>query len=172
MGRTGKMFAFEHFEVVPDVLTLGKALGGGMPIGALVSSKKLLNEFTYNPMLGHITTFGGHPVICAAAHACIEVFEKEIDFLEVNRLGQLLEELIKTDPEIKEVRRIGQMFAFDMESFERVERVVSRCLELGLISFWFLSHPYSFRLSPPLTISEKEIRKAAAIILQAINETR
>ena len=172
MGRTGKMFAFEHFEVIPDILTLGKALGGGMPIGAIVSSKENLFEFTYNPMLGHITTFGGHPVICAAANACLEVFKEEINFSEVNRLGELLEKLIKSDPEIIEVRRIGQMFAFDMESFERVEKVVKRCLELGLISFWFLSHPYSFRLSPPLTITEAEIRKAASIILQAISETR
>lgn len=172
MGRTGKMFAFQNFDVIPDVLTLGKALGGGMPIGALVSSKENLYEFTYNPMLGHITTFGGHPVICASALACLEVLDQEISFDEVNRLGLLLENLIKIDPEIKEVRRIGQMFAFDMESFERVERVVIRCLELGLISFWFLSHPYSFRLSPPLTITEEEIRKAASIILQAIEETR
>ena len=172
MGRTGKMFAFEHFNVTPDILTLGKALGGGMPIGALVSSYENLYEFTYNPMLGHITTFGGHPVICAAANACLEVFEKEIDFESVERNGKLLEDIVKVDSEIKEIRRIGQMFAFDMESFERVEKVVKRCLELGLISFWFLSHPYSFRLSPPLTISEEEIRKAGAIILQAISETR
>lgn len=172
MGRTGKLFAFEHFKIVPDVLTLGKALGGGMPIGAVVSSYENLHEFTYNPMLGHITTFGGHPVICAAANACLEVFEKEIDFDLVERNGRLLEEIVKKDPEIKEVRRIGQMFAFDMESFERVEKVVKRCLELGLISFWFLSHPYSFRLSPPLTISEEEIRKAGEIILKAIAETR
>lgn len=172
MGRTGKLFAFEHFDVVPDVLTLGKALGGGMPIGALVSSKQNLYEFTYNPMLGHITTFGGHPVVCAAASACLDVFDTEINLQEVERLGKLLADLIQSDLEIKEVRRIGQLFAFDMESFERVERVVKRCLELGLISFWFLSHPYSFRLSPPLTISENEIKKAAAIILQAIEETR
>ncbi len=172
MGRTGKLFAFEHFNVIPDILTLGKALGGGMPIGALVSSYENLHEFTYNPMLGHITTFGGHPVICAAANACLEVFEKEIDYDIVERNGKLLEDIVKVDFEIKEIRRIGQMFAFDMESFERVEKVVKRCLELGLISFWFLSHPYSFRLSPPLTITEEEIRKAGAIILQAISETK
>ena len=172
MGRTGKLFAFEHFNVIPDILTLGKALGGGMPIGALVSSYENLYEFTYNPMLGHITTFGGHPVICAAANACLNVFEKEIDFETVERNGKLLQDIVKVDTEIKEIRRIGQMFAFDMESFERVEKVVNRCLELGLISFWFLSHPYSFRLSPPLTISEEEIRKAGAIILQSISEKK
>jgi acetylornithine/succinyldiaminopimelate/putrescine aminotransferase len=172
IGRTGKLFAFEHFGVVPDILTLGKALGGGMPIGALVSSKENLHEFTYNPMLGHITTFGGHPVICAAANACLEVIQEEIDFNEVERLGKLLEELISAEEEIKEIRRIGMMFAFDMESFERVEKVVKRCLEKGLISFWFLSHPYSFRLSPPLNITEQEIRDAASIILESIQETR
>lgn len=172
IGRTGKMFAFEHFNIVPDVLTLGKALGGGMAIGALVSSYENLYEFTYNPMLGHITTFGGHPVVCASGLACLEVMETEIRFDEVERLGKLLEDLIRKNDEIKEIRRIGMMFAFDMESFERVERVVKRCLEKGLISFWFLSHPYSFRLSPPLTITEEEIIKAANIIIESINETR
>jgi acetylornithine/succinyldiaminopimelate/putrescine aminotransferase len=171
MGRTGSLFAFEKFNVVPDILTLGKALGGGMPIGAVVSSHKNLWEFTYNPMLGHITTFGGHPVICAAGNAFLEILTTEVDFLEVERLGALLESLISSNKEIKEVRRIGMMFAFDMESFERVEKVVKRCLEKGLISFWFLSHPYSFRLSPPLTITEKEICLAAKIILESIEET-
>lgn len=172
MGRTGKLFAFEHFDVVPDVLTLGKALGGGMPIGALVASQELLHQFSFNPMLGHITTFGGHPVICAAADACLKVIQEEINFVEVERLGNLLESLLKNEPEIREIRRIGMMFAFDMESFERVEKVVKKCLEKGLISFWFLSHPYSFRLSPPLNISEEEIREAARIIREAIGETR
>lgn len=172
MGRSGRMFAFEHFNVIPDVLTLGKAIGGGMPIGVLVSSYENLYEFTYNPMLGHITTFGGHPVICAAANACLEVLSSEIDFTEVERLGKLLESIVSKNDEIKEVRRIGMMFAFDMESFERVERVVKSCLEKGLVSFWFLSHPYSFRLSPPLNISEEEIIKAGNIILQAISETK
>ncbi|MGV3630887.1 MAG: aspartate aminotransferase family protein [Bacteroidota bacterium] len=172
IGRSGKLFAFEHFNVVPDILTLGKALGGGMSIGALVSSREKLHEFTYNPMLGHITTFGGHPVNCAAALACLEVMETEINYNEVERLGKLLEEIVGQSPEIKEIRRIGMLFAFDMESFERVEKVVKRCLEKGLISFWFLSHPYSFRLSPPLNITEDEIRKAGYVILDAIRETQ
>jgi len=172
IGRTGKLFAFEHFNVTPDIITLGKALGGGMPIGAVVSSNEKLYEFSYNPMLGHITTFGGHPVVCAAANACLEVMESEIDFNEVERLGALFESLIQANDEIIETRRIGMMFAFDMESFERVEKVVKKCLEKGLISFWFLSHPHSFRLSPPLTISEKEIRMAAKIILESIEETK
>lgn len=172
MGRTGKLFAFEHIGVVPDVLTLGKALGGGLPIGAVVSSQANLWEFTYNPMLGHITTFGGNPVISAAALANLEILEAQVNFNEVERLGQLLQEIICQSSEIKASRRIGMMFAFDMESFERVELVVKKCLEEGVISFWFLSHPYSFRLSPPLTITESEIRQAGDIILNAINSTR
>ncbi|MFZ9028363.1 MAG: aspartate aminotransferase family protein [Crocinitomicaceae bacterium] len=172
MGRTGKLFAFEHFDVSPDILTLGKALGGGMPIGALVSSEAFMKEFTYEPMLGHITTFGGHPVVCAAAAACLDVLDSEIDYNEVERLARLLADKVSTHPEIKEVRRIGSMFAFDMESQERVAKVVEKCLDYGLISFWFLSHPYSFRLSPPLNITEEEIIKASDIILQAIEETQ
>lgn len=172
MGRAGKIFAFERNGIVPDVLTLGKALGGGLPIGALVSSHENLKEFTYNPMLGHITTFGGNPVICASANAFLNILTEEIDFDEVEKKAGLLEKILSTENEIKEIRRVGMMYAFDMESFERVEKVVKRSLELGLISFWFLSHPYSFRLSPPLTISEDEIIQAGQIILQAIRETK
>jgi acetylornithine/N-succinyldiaminopimelate aminotransferase len=171
MGRTGKNFAFEHFDIIPDLLTLGKALGGGLPIGALVSSYENLQAFTTNPMLGHITTFGGNALVCAASAAALDILKNEIDLTEVERLGKLLEDLIAENSEIKEIRRKGMLFAFDMESFERVEKVVKRCLEKGLISFWFLSHPYSFRLSPPLTITEVEIRKAAKIILSSIEET-
>jgi acetylornithine/N-succinyldiaminopimelate aminotransferase len=172
MGRTGKMFAFEHFDIVPDILTLGKALGGGMPIGALVSSQKKLMEFTHTPMLGHITTFGGHPVISAAAAAAVHVLKTEINWNELEEKAQRFEERFNHHPELVEIRRVGMMFAFDMLSAERVERVVSRCMEKGLITFWFLSHPYSFRLSPPLTITEDELNLAANLILQAMEETR
>jgi acetylornithine/succinyldiaminopimelate/putrescine aminotransferase len=172
MGRTGKLFAFEHFDIVPDILTLGKALGGGMPIGALVSSQKKLMEFTHAPMLGHITTFGGHPVICAAAAAAVHVLKSEIDWKELEEKAQRFEAKFNHHPELMEIRRVGMMFAFDMVSAERVERVVSRCMEKGLLTFWFLSHPYSFRLSPPLTITEDEFNLAADLILQAIEETR
>jgi acetylornithine/succinyldiaminopimelate/putrescine aminotransferase len=171
MGRTGKVFAFEHFNIVPDVLTLGKALGGGLPIGALIANENDLKQFTFNPMLGHITTFGGHPLICASAGAFLEILSSEINFNEVERLGMLLQEKINSSSEIIASRRIGLMFAFDMSSSERVEKVVKKCMEKGLISFWFLSHPFSFRLSPPLNITEDEIHKAANIILEAIAET-
>jgi acetylornithine/succinyldiaminopimelate/putrescine aminotransferase len=172
IGRTGKMFAFEHFDVVPDILTLGKALGGGMPIGAFISSRAIMQCLTIHPMLGHITTFGGHPVICAAAAACLEVLKNEKWIAEADHKGKVLENILQSNDEVIEIRRIGLMFAIDMESFERVKLVVDRCLELGLISFWFLSHPYSFRLSPPLSISLKEIETAGHLILQAIEETK
>jgi acetylornithine/succinyldiaminopimelate/putrescine aminotransferase len=171
MGRTGKMFAFEHYNIVPDVLTLGKALGGGMSIGALVSSTELLKLFTFNPMLGHITTFGGHPMPCAAAAATVKVLS-EMDLEQVERLGAILESRLIENPEVLEIRRKGLFLAIDMESAERVAKVVERCLELGVITFWFLSHPYSFRLAPPLIISEKEMNQAIDLILQAINETK
>jgi acetylornithine/succinyldiaminopimelate/putrescine aminotransferase len=170
MGRTGRLFAFEHFKIIPDILTLGKALGGGMPVGALISSKEIMRVFTNNPMLGHITTFGGHPVIAAAAAAAVEVISKEINYDEIERLGKKLEDGIGKLPGIVATRRIGFMFAFDMESAEKVEKVVKTCLSNGVITFWFLSHPYSFRLSPPLTISEAEIDDAIKIMKEAILE--
>jgi acetylornithine/N-succinyldiaminopimelate aminotransferase len=168
MGRTGKLFAFEHFNVIPDILTLGKALGGGMPIGALVSSNDNLSLFTHNPMLGHITTFGGHPVVCAAAAATIDVLKKEINWTEVEKIGTYIEKELASLPQIKEVRRKGLMFALDMESAEIVNKVVDACLEKGIITFWFLSHPYSFRLSPPLTISIDETVESVKIIKEII----
>jgi acetylornithine/N-succinyldiaminopimelate aminotransferase len=171
IGRTGSMFAFEQFDIIPDILTVGKALGGGMPIGAFISSKKIMSKLTYEPMLGHITTFGGHPVICAAAAACLEVLNEENWIAEADIKGQILENMLISHPEIKEIRRAGLMFAIDMESTERVAKVVNKCLEYGLISFWFLSHPDSFRLSPPLSITEDEIKKAGEIILKAIKAT-
>ena len=143
-----------------------------MPIGALVSSQENLHQFTFEPMLGHITTFGGHPVICAAANAFLEVMEEEINFNNVEKLGALIESELSSEIEIIEIRRIGMMLALDMISFERVEKVVSKCLEKGLIAFWFLSHPDSFRLSPPLNISETQVLDACRIIKEAIEETK
>lgn len=172
MGRTGKMFAFEHSGVIPDVLTLGKALGGGLPIGAFISKYEYMNQLSHSPMLGHITTFGGNPVINAAAWGTLEVFESEIDFNEVERLGALLKEYLSEIHEIHEIRREGMMFACDMESDERVAKVVERLLEYGVISFWFLSHPYSFRLSPPLNITEEQIHEVGKLIQKAVFETK
>ncbi|MGB1104304.1 MAG: aspartate aminotransferase family protein [Crocinitomicaceae bacterium] len=171
MGRTGKNFAFEHFNVSPDILTLGKALGGGMPIGAFISEHKNMQLITHNPMLGHITTFGGNPVIAAAANATVEVLKEENWVAEADNKGKALEDMLLKSNEISEIRRAGLMFAIEMSDFDRVKKVVDRCLEKGLIGFWFLSCPNSFRLSPPLTISMGEILEAGKIIIEAIDET-
>lgn len=172
MGRAGKLFAFEKSGIVPDVLILGKALGGGLPIGAFVTDQKYMRELSYNPMLGHITTFGGNPVITAAAKATLDVFTEEVDWNEVEAKGTLLESYLKEIDEIFEIRREGLMFACDMASFERVDKVVKELLEMGVISFWFLSHPYSFRLSPPVTITEEEIRYLGSKIQEAVLKTK
>lgn len=170
MGRTGKLFAFEHFGIVPDVLTLGKALGGGMPIGALVAAQEHLNLFTHEPMLGHITTFGGHPMVCAAAAATIDVLTTEIRWEKLEAQAASFSEQIASHPKVLAHRRVGAMFAFDLQDATEVEKVVQYCLDKGLITFWFLSHPYSFRLSPPLNLSKAEWDQAQVIILTALDQ--
>ena len=172
LGRAGANFAFEQFNVIPDVLTLGKSLGGGLPIGALVTSTEHMAAFKVNPMLGHITTFGGHPVVCASAAAFLKVLTTEIDYSILPKIAAIFHDVLIAHPEVKEIRNIGLMFAIDMESAERVERVVKRCLEKHMLTFWFLSHPYSFRLAPPLTITEEQARHFAQEIYQAIEETK
>jgi acetylornithine/succinyldiaminopimelate/putrescine aminotransferase len=172
MGRTGKLFAFEHYNVVPDILTLGKALGGGLPVGALISSKENLKYFTHNPMLGHITTFGGNPLISAAAHATLEVLISEIMMEEVEEKGAFLESELQKEQEVIAIRRKGLMLAIDLKDAETVEKIVKHCIENGLLSFWFLSHPYSFRLSPPLNISKEELQQAIQIIHNAFLSLR
>lgn len=171
MGRTGKLFAFEHFGIAPDILTLAKALGGGMPIGALISSEENLKAFAHNPALGHITTFGGNPVCCAAALATLEVIDKENLLAGVEQKGELLESLLR-HPDVREIRRMGLMLAVDFESAVRVNRIVEYAKGKGVICYWFLSHPHSIRLAPPLTISEDDIRLGAGVIREAIDETR
>ncbi|MFM1894557.1 MAG: aspartate aminotransferase family protein [Crocinitomicaceae bacterium] len=171
LGRTGSYFAFEHFSVLPDILCLGKALGGGMPIGALVTSKDNMALFKENPMLGHITTFGGHPVACASAAAFLRVLTSEIDLKMLPKIADIFLDTIGKHKDIKEIRNKGLMFAFDMESAARVEKVVNRCLEKKILTFWFLSHPYSFRLAPPLNITLEQATHFANEILKAIEDT-
>ena len=168
-GRTGALFAFEQFNIVPDILTIAKGMGGGMPIGAFVSSKEIMDVLTHNPMLGHITTFGGHPVCCAAAHACLEILVDDGVINDVEAKGALLESLIQ-HKNIKEIRRAGLMFAIEMETEGTVFEVVKKCQEKGLLSFWFLSCPESFRIAPPLIINKEEIQQAAKIIVDSIDE--
>jgi acetylornithine/succinyldiaminopimelate/putrescine aminotransferase len=170
MGRTGKLFAFEHFGIVPDILTVAKAFGGGLPIGAFVSDKKLMEAFTHDPMLGHITTFGGNPVCCASALATLNVLLEDGLIEKVEKKGMLFEQHLR-HPSIREVRRIGLMIAIDFDSAERVSAIVNSAKEKGVICYWFLSHPYSFRIAPPLTITEQEIKESCEIILSAIKNT-
>ncbi len=168
VGRTGKWFAFEHFGVMPDILTSAKALGGGLPLGSFISSYEIMSSLTHSPMLGHITTFGGNPVSCAAALATLKVLEDEELIGHVEQKGKLFEELL-AHHKIKEIRRKGLMFAFEFDTEQEVYQVVKQCMDNGVICFWFLSCPNSFRIAPPLTISTDEIRKACHVILQAIN---
>jgi acetylornithine/succinyldiaminopimelate/putrescine aminotransferase len=168
-GRTGKWFAFEHFDIEPDILTLAKALGGGMPIGAFIANKEIMDVLKDKPELGHITTFGGHPVNCAAALANIEVLQSEKIIDSVEKKGKLLESLLRHNA-IRETRRIGLMMAVEFEDARTVERIVNRCLKEGIITFWFLSTANSFRLAPPLIISRKQIIETSGKILSVIEE--
>ena len=167
MGRTGTLFAFEQFDIVPDILTIGKAFGGGLPIGAFISSYRHMQELSHDPMLGHITTFGGNPVCCASALSTLDVLTEGNLLHDVERKGKLIQSLL-IHPHIREIRRAGLMFAIDFDSEERVQRIVNTALNNGVIGFWFLSHPYSFRIAPPLTITDSEIRESCDVILKAI----
>ncbi len=171
VGRTGKMWAFEHFDVVPDIMTAGKALGGGMPIGCMASSKENMLLLSHQPILGHITTFGGHPVVCAAGAAALKYIREENLLAASKDKAALFMKLLK-HPKIKAIRQIGLMFAIELESEEVVKQVVLEGLKKGLLLFWFLSTPYAFRLAPPLTISEDEIKTALKILLELIDQTK
>lgn len=170
MGRTGKLFAFEHFGIVPDILTVAKGFGGGLPIGAFISDQKIMKTLTHDPMLGHITTFGGNPVCCASALATLNVLAEEGLIAEVEQKGKLFEKYLQ-HPDIRELRRIGLLFAVDFESAERVSSIVNYCKAKGVICYWFLSHPYSFRIAPPLTISPEQIKESCEVIIEAINNS-
>ena len=168
-GRTGKLFSYEHFDIVPDIITIGKAFGGGMPIGGLVTSQKIMSLFTTNPPLGHITTFGGHPMCCAGALASLEVLENENVISKVEQKGVLFESLLEHKM-IKEIRRKGLFFAIELENTDIVQKVVEGCKEKGLLSFWFLSCPESFRIAPPLIISEEDIKTSCTIIKEVMDQ--
>jgi len=167
-GRTGKLFAFEHFDIVPDILLLAKALGGGMPVGAFIASDVIMSALKENPMLGHITTFGGHPVCCTAGLAALEVLLNENLYQQVPAKEALIRELL-VHPAIKEIRGKGLMLALELESFELNKNIIDRCINNGIITDWFLHCSNAMRLAPPLIITADEIKKACEIILEAIN---
>lgn len=167
MGRTGKLFAFEHYGIVPDILLLAKAFGGGMPLGAFISSKEIMQTLTDNPVLGHITTFGGHPISCAAGLAAFEVLLKEKLVEQVEKKGKLFEELLH-HPKIKAKRRAGLLMALEFENFEQNKKIIDRCIENGVLTDWFLFASHCMRIAPPLTIAETEFKQACEVILHAI----
>lgn len=167
-GRTGKLFAFEHFDIVPDILLLAKGIGGGMPIGAFISSKEIMNVLTENPILGHITTFGGHPVSCAAGLATLNTIIDEDLMNNIDGKEALFRSLL-IHPTIKEVRGKGLMLAIQLSNFEQVEAVSKTATENGIIIDWFLHCDTSIRIAPPLIISEGEIEHACQQILSAID---
>jgi acetylornithine/succinyldiaminopimelate/putrescine aminotransferase len=170
-GRTGTLFAFEQYGVVPDILLLAKAMGGGMPIGAFVASRELTWSFTNNPFLGHITTFGGHPVTCAAGVATLETMLETQIFKTVKAKEALFRSLL-VHPLIKTIRSAGLLMAVEVEDFTMVKAIIDKCIQKGLITDWFLFNDRCLRIAPPLIISEEEIKKACEIILESMNEVQ
>ncbi len=169
MGRTGAMFASAKYDVTPDVMCLAKAFGGGMPLGGVVSKKQILDSFTHNPVLGHITTFGGHPVCCAAGLAALNylIDNKVVESVEAK--GAMFEERLKSHPRILEIRRSGLLLALELGKPEYLYRLMEIFKEEGIMSDWFLYCDTAFRISPPLTISEAEIAECCDIILRSLD---
>ncbi|RZK55284.1 MAG: aspartate aminotransferase family protein [Pedobacter sp.] len=167
-GRSGKMFAFEHYNIIPDVLLLAKGIGGGMPIGAFISSETIMSVLSHSPILGHMTTFGGHPVCCAASLATLNTLLDEKIVADVDSKGELFKKLL-VHPAIKEIRGKGLMLAVEFADFETNKAIIDACIEDGLISDWFLHCSNSMRIAPPLIITEEEIKTSCEIILKNID---
>ncbi|WP_421762928.1 aspartate aminotransferase family protein [Ekhidna sp.] len=168
-GRTGKFWAFEYYDIQPDILVSAKGMGGGMPIGCFISKMEIMQVFTKNPVLGHISTFGGHPVSSAASLATLQVIENEQLLRDIDRKEQLFHKLLK-HPKIKAIRSKGLMMAIEFESYDVLKPLIDRAIELGVVTDWFLFNDQSMRIAPPLIITMDEIKKACKIILQAIDD--
>ncbi|MBK6609590.1 MAG: aspartate aminotransferase family protein [Sphingobacteriales bacterium] len=168
LGRTGTLFAFEQFSVIPDILLLAKALGAGMPIGAFITSQQIMEVLKTNPVLGHITTFGGHPVCCAAGLAGLQVLLSTNYINEVEQKSALFGQLLK-HPKIINLRRAGLLMAIEFESEQFNQQVITHCLQRGLLTDWFLFAPNCLRLAPPLTITTEQIRAICQLIIESIN---
>lgn len=166
-GRNGSLFAFEQFEIVPDILLLGKALGGGMPLGAFIADKKVMDAFTANPVLGHINTFGGHPVCCAAGEAAMRFLLDKNLIANVPKKEALFFKYLKKIRAIKSIRSKGLMIALEFDDFETSKKIIDRLIELGVFTDWFLFAPQCLRIAPPLTITQREIRQACGLIAKA-----
>ncbi len=168
-GRTGHLFCFQKYGVTPDILLLAKGIGGGMPIGAFISSRQNMAAFTDNPILGHITTFGGHPVSCAAGLATLKTLLSENLIESVESKGQLFEHLLQ-HPKILSIRRAGLMMAVEFKDFETNKYIIDKCIEDGIITDWFLHCDNALRIAPPLIITEEEIKLACETILKNIEK--
>ncbi|GAB2539249.1 aspartate aminotransferase family protein [Rufibacter soli] len=168
-GRTGTFWAFEQFGIVPDILTCAKGMGGGMPIGAFISRQEIMHSLKNDPMLGHITTFGGHPVSCAASLATLQVIQEEGLLDQVPAKAALFKERL-THPAIKEIRNLGLMMAVEFDSFEVLKAIIDSAILKGVLTDWFLFCDNSMRIAPPLTITFQEIEEACALVLRAIEE--
>ncbi len=169
-GRSGTFFAFNQFNVVPDILLLAKGMGGGMPIGCFISNQKLMNEFTHSPVLGNINTFGGNAVCCAASLACLQTILTENLLAHVEHKSNLIRSLL-IHPKIKNIKGLGFMLSIDFEDTDLNFKIIETCVKNGLIVDWFLFNSHSMRIAPPLTITVNEIKTACAIILKSINES-
>lgn len=169
IGRTGKLFAFEHYQITPDILVIGKGLGGGMPIGAFCSSSEKMEQLTYNPALGHITTFGGNPVIAAAGLATLSTVIKKKLMGQIEEKEMLFRSLL-IHPKITAIHGKGLLLAPILKNKEEVPKVVKRCMDKGLILFFLLWEKRAIRISPPLTISHREIKKGCAILISVLDE--
>lgn len=167
-GRTGNLFAFQGYQVIPDILLMAKGMGGGLPIGAFVSSSEIMSTLSHNPALGHITTFGGNPVCCASALANLEVILDEGLSALSKEKGDLFHNILIKHPAIREIRMAGLLIAIELDHFDTVKKVIDYCLDHGVIIDWFLFNDRSIRIAPPLIISEEEIKSSCEIILQGL----
>ncbi len=171
-GRTGSLFAFMKYGVEPDIVAMAKAMGGGMPLGGFVSSREIMSVFKTNPVLGHITTFGGHPVCCAAGKAALQYILDNDLMSQIEEKSMLFQKLLSTEPSIKEIRREGLLVALDFENADLTSRVIKYCFENGLVTETFLFNEHSIRIAPPLTISTQQITEVCGLMCDAIHKAQ
>jgi acetylornithine/succinyldiaminopimelate/putrescine aminotransferase len=171
-GRTGKLFSFGHFNIIPDILAIAKGMGGGMPLGAFIASKSVMKTLTFEPELGHITTFGGHPVSCAASLANLKIILRDNLPATANQKGLKFKNALAAHPSIKGIRQIGLMLAFDLESTEKAAKLLNIFIQNRLISDRFLFRPQALRIAPPLTITDQEIEESLDLILISLSQLK
>lgn len=170
LGRTGSLYFFQQYGIAPDILCTAKAFGGGMPLGAFIAPNQIMSVLKTNPVLGHITTFGGHPVCCAAGLAALEYILSERLTEQADAKGALYESLLAGHPLVREIRRTGLLLGVEFGDSELTARIVLRAIDQGLMTEWFLFHDTAMRIAPPLTITDAEIRESCEILLGVLNE--